>query len=704
MTETTTIKFNIDGRDVETVKGNSVLQAALDAGIYIPHLCHHPDLAPIGACGLCIVDIEGKDGPQFSCVTPAEDGMIVSTKTPETEKMRRLALELMLAGHPADCGTCEKYLNCELQSLKQYMGCEELRVRKRSKLLPLNSSNPLFVHDPNKCVVCGRCVRACHELRGVGVLFYQKKGRETLTGTAADLPLAEAGCRFCGACAEVCPTGAIQDKDESARGKNRKTVLIPCRYNCPAEIDVPRYVRLIKEGDYSGAAAVIREKVPLPGVLGYVCDHVCEDVCRRGKVNEPVTIRELKRFAAEHDERRLWAKEYNRKPPTGKKAAIIGAGPAGLTAAYYLASLGHAVTIFEALSEAGGMMRYGIPEYRLPRKMLDSEINDIIKYGIEIKTNSRVDSLDTLLQDGFQAVLVTVGTHKGQKLAVPGAENGGALIGVDFLMKVNTGNKMNIDDKVMVLGGGNVAFDCARMARRLGAGTVNLACVECREDMPATEEEIGEGEEEGINIYPAKSCKRILCQNGKITGVEFLDVASCGYDEENILQIEVIENTEQIIEADTVIFAIGQQPEVPPDFKLETQSNQLITIDEYSYSTNREGVFAAGDAVTGTSSVIKAIASGRKAAAAIDKFLGGNGIIDKKLTAAAEPESCLGYEEGFAYIKRGERKDVPVEERLKGFGKVAADMDESEAVHEAERCLQCDLRLKITSVKFWGSY
>jgi formate dehydrogenase beta subunit len=704
MTETTTIKINIDGQDMETMKGNSVLQAALEAGIYIPHLCHHPDLAPIGACGLCLVDIEGVDGPQASCVTPAEDGMTVSTKTPETEKMRRLALELMLAGHPADCGTCEKYLNCELQSLKQYMGCEELRVRKRSKLLPVDSNNPLFVHDPNKCVVCGRCVRACHELRGVGVLFYQKKGRETLTGTAADLPLAEAGCRFCGACAEVCPTGAIQDKDESARGKNRKTVLIPCRYNCPAEIDVPRYIRLIKEGNYAAAAAVIREKVPLPGVLGYVCDHVCEDACRRGEVNEPVTIRELKRFAVENDKQKLWEKSYKRKPHTGKKAAVIGAGPAGLTAAYYLANLGHAVTIFEAFPQAGGMMRYGIPEYRLPREVLDGEINDIINRGVEIKTNSRIDSLDTFLRNSFHAALVTTGTHKGQKLAVPGAENDRVLIGVDFLMDVNTGNGVDIGDKVMVLGGGNVAFDCARVARRLGARTVSLACVECREEMPATVEEIREGQEEGINMYPAKNCKQILCKNDRITEVEFLDVASCGFDEENILQIEVIESTEQIIEADTVIFAIGQQPEVPPDFKLEAQSNQLIVIDEYSYSTNREGVFAAGDAVTGTSSVIKAIASGRKAAAAIDRYLGGNGIIDEKLVVSAEPTKCLGYEEGFAFIKRGERKNAPAGERLKGFSKVVANMDESEAVHEAERCLQCDLRLKITSVKFWGSY
>ncbi len=704
MTEPAMIKLIIDDREIETPEGTSVLQAALDAGIYIPHLCHHPDLETIGACGLCIVEIEGIVGTIPSCVTPAEAGMKVSTKTEKTEKLRRLALELMLAGHPADCGTCEKYLNCELQSLKQYLGCEELSVRQRSKLLPVNSGNPLFVHDPNKCVVCGRCVRACRELRGVGVLFYQKKGRETLTGTAADLPLADAGCRFCGACAEVCPTGAIQDKDESARGKNRKTVLIPCRYNCPAEIDVPRYVRLVKEGDYSGAVAVIREKVPLPAVLGYVCDHICEEVCRRGEINEAVSIKELKRFAAEHDEQRLWEKNLKTKPPTGKKVAVIGSGPAGLTAAYYLANLGHTVTIFESLPEAGGMMRYGIPEYRLPKKVLDNEINDIISRGVEIKTNTRIDSLDTLLNEGFQAVLITVGTHRGQKLPVPGADNSGVLIGVDFLMDVNTGRQVDIGDKILVLGGGNVAFDCARVARRLGAGQVNLACVESSEDMPATDDEIRQGEEEGINIYPARNIKQILSENGRITGVEFLEVASACFNEDNKLQIECIDNTEHVMEADTVIFAIGQQPDIPEDFKLETGPNNLITLDEFTYSTNREGVFAAGDAVIGTSSVIKAIASGRKAATVIDRYLGGNGIIDEKLIAVSEPEQCLGFEEGFAFVPRGDRKDVPVEERLKSFCKVAADIDEEIATHESKRCLQCDLRLKITSVKFWGSY
>jgi formate dehydrogenase beta subunit len=630
--------------------------------------------------------------------------MKVKTKTEKIDHMRRLAMELMLAGHPPDCGTCNKYLNCELQSLKQYLGVDELSVKRRSKLFPLNTGNPLFVLDPNKCVGCGRCVRACHELRGVGVLYYKKQGKETYTGTASDLPLAEANCRFCGACAEVCPTGAIQDKEELMQGKNRKPALIPCRYTCPAEIDVPRYIRFIQEKDYAAAVAVIREKAPFPQVLGYVCNHPCEGVCRRGEVNQSVSIRELKRFAAEHDDTRAWERNSSRKPATGRKAAIIGSGPAGLTAAYYLANQGHAVTVFESLPLAGGMLRFGIPEYRLPRNVLDSEIRDIVNRGVEIKANTHIESIDELWEQGYEAVLVAVGTQKGQKLAIPGADSDKVLIGLDFLKDVNLGKKVSIGEKVVVLGGGNVAFDCARVARRLGAGQVHIACLECRADMPAACDEIEQGEAEGISIHPSRTFTRILSENGGITGVEFLDVASFRFDEDKNLQIEVRENTEHVLEADTVIFAVGQVPEVPEGFGLDTTENNLIKLAPYTQSTSREGVFAAGDAVSGATSVIQAIASGRKGAIALDRFLGGSGNIDENLAPPSEPEKCLGLWEGFAALKRCEDSCVLPEERLKSFCKVLRDMDEEIAQYESKRCLQCDLRLKITPVKFWGNY
>ena len=699
-----TVKINIDGQDVKVQAGKSVLEAALDAGIYIPHLCHHPDLSPIGACRLCIVEIEGVAGITTSCMTPVSDGMTVKTKTEEIDQWRRLAMELILAGHPQDCESCNKYLNCEVQSLKQYLISDELSVRSRTKLLPINKSNPLFLLEPDKCVVCGRCVRACHELRGVGVLFYKKKDNETYTGTASDLPLPDAGCRFCGACAEVCPTGAIQDKEATGTGKKRRAALVPCRYNCPAEIDVPRYIRFIREKKYTAATAVIREKVPFPGVLGYVCDYPCENVCRRGEVNQAISIRGLKHFAAGHDKERLWDKNSIRKPTSDKRVAIIGSGPAGLTAAYYLANQGHAVTVFDSLPLAGGMMRFGIPEYRLPRDILDSEIEDIRNRGVEIKTGTHIESIDELFRQGYNAVLAAVGTHRGQKLPIPYVDNEGVFIGIDFLKDINLGKKVDIDKNVVVLGGGNVAFDCARIARRLGAEQVQIACLECREEMPATEDEIDQAEEEGILVYPSKTATRIISKNGKVKRVEFLEVESFSFDENKNAQIEVRENSHFVLEADNVIFAIGQRPEIPEGFGLDTADNSLIELDSLTLSTSREGVFAAGDVVHGTATVIKAIASGRKSAIAVDKFLGGSGNIDEKLAPPLEAEPCLGPAENFAYMERCEESRVLPEERLKDFCKVIQNMDEETADYESNRCLQCDLRLEITPVEFWSSY
>ena len=683
-----TITLNIDGHDIKAPKGTSLLEAALDAGIYIPHLCHHPNLPPISACGLCIVEIEGTGDPIASCSTLTEQGMKVTTKTEKIDRLRRLALELMLSGHPQDCGTCNKYLNCELQSLKQYLTIEDLQVRTRSKPFPVIRENPLFVHDFSRCVLCGRCVRACHDLRGAGVLFYKKRGRECYIGTASDLSLAEAGCRFCGACAEVCPTGAIMDKEELVRGKNRKNALVPCKHACPAEIDISRYVRFIREKDFAAATAVIREKIPFPETLGYVCNRPCEAACRRNLVNQPVSIRDLKRFAAAHDDRRLWERNRNKIPSSEKRVAIIGSGPAGLTAAYYLSNQGHAVTVFEALPSAGGMMRYGIPEYRLPRNVLDREIACIEKIGVVFALNTRVESLDSLFENGFDAVLLAIGTHDGQKLPVEGAGSPDVLTGIDFMRNVNLGNAVSVGRRVVVIGGGNVALDCARTAKRLGAEDVHVACIEDSSAMRADPEAIEEGTAEGIRIHYSKTLNRILISSGKVISAEFLDVESFAFDENQDLQLETVENSQQIIEADMVIFAIGQTTELPQGFCLDMRMNRFIETDSYSFQTSREGVFAAGDAVSGKGSLIEAIASGRKAAMAIDRYLEGSGVIDEKLAPVSEPCHWIGPEEGFASKSRCSLHD----------------MDDASAAEESLRCLQCDLRLKIATVKIWSNY
>ncbi len=695
------IRLTIDGREVEAEAGKTVLEASLEAGIYIPFLCYHPDLSTTGDCGLCVVEVEGVSDLVVSCTTPVAEGMSVTTQSDRLKAARRQAMEKILAGHPADCGTCVKYLNCELQSLKQYVSEEEYKPEGPARLFAVDDSNPLFTIDPNKCVMCTRCLRACKELRGVGILEEKVKDGQRYIGTVDGKPLADAGCRFCGACAEVCPSGAIRDKQKLTEGKNRKTALLPCRYTCPAEIDVPGYLRFITEKNYSAAAALIREKVPFAAVLGYVCDRPCEDVCRRGEVSQAISIRELKRFAAEHDDNMTGPKK---KSPTGKRAAVIGAGPAGLTASYCLALQGHEVTVYEALPEAGGMLRCGIPEYRLPRETLEKEIKYIEDMGVKIVTGKRVESLDALMEQGFDGVIVAVGTHRGQTLKIPGADSPGVMVGVDFLKSVNRGDRVDIGEKVLVLGGGNVAFDCARAAVRLGAAEVKLACLETRETMPAGKDEIEQGEEEGIEIFPGRTFTRVINENGKITGVECLEVASLSFDDEKNPQIEVVEGSQHVIDADTVIFAIGQRPDIPEGFGLETGSGNCIGIDPFTFGTNRDGVFAAGDAVSGASSVIKAIASGIKSAIALDRYLGGSGDIDRKLMPEREPEKNIGSWEGFAALERCPDSCVPAAERVKSFCRVVKDMDENTAEAEAERCLQCDLRLKITPVKFWSSY
>ena len=252
------MKIIIEGKEIEAKKGVSVLDAALEAGIYIPHLCSHPDLEPIGACRLCSVEIEGIDDPVPACKTIVEDGMVVKINSPKADETRKMAMELILATHPADCTGCPKYGKCELQSLYQYMGVGPERWRKKSRTVANDNSNPLIQHLFTRCIRCGRCIRACRDLRGVKVLDYQKTKDGIRAGIEEGVSLKEAGCRFCGACIEVCPTGSIID----ALGLIKEGVpysdsVIPCKSACPAGIDIPRYIRYIKEGDFAKAAAVI---------------------------------------------------------------------------------------------------------------------------------------------------------------------------------------------------------------------------------------------------------------------------------------------------------------------------------------------------------------------------------------------------------------------------------------------------------------
>lgn len=695
--------ITIDDVRLEVEDNANVLECALNNGIYIPHLCHHPDLPENGSCRMCIVEVEGREGVTTSCTLRAKDGMVISTKTEKVNKLRTLALELLLAGHPEDCSTCPKYGNCELQTLIQYIGANNGRMRTRTKGIKMEEGNPLLIHDMNRCVLCGRCVRACNNLRGVGVLQYTKKDMETYVGTLHGKLLKDEDCRFCTACAEVCPTGTIRDKLQLLTTNIKKEdALVPCRYTCPAHTEIPRYIRFVKEGDCDAAAAVIREKVPFPHTLGLICTQACAKECKRGEVSEAMSIREIKRYAAEHDTGKYWKGKGKQLPDTGKKVCVVGAGPAGLTAAYYLRKQGHDVTIKEELPTAGGMMSYGIPAYRLPREVVAEEVKVITDQGVKIETGVRVDKPVDLLKE-YDAVLMTTGNHKGVRLPMEGKDLPGVHVNIEFLRKASLGEETGIGKHVIVLGGGNVAFDCARTAKRLGAEEIHLACLEARDVMTADDEEIEQAQEEGIFVHPAQTFERITGTD-HVTGVDFMNVKAFYFDENRRAIIEKEEGSEHHIDGDTVIFATGQWADLSEECGLTLGKANSIVVDQKTLAASVDGVFAAGDVTYGTKSVIQAIASGRDAAVQIDLYLGGDGDITEKFAPEQTADPVLGKEEGFPYLTAVGKKVLPASERENNFNQFDFGICDSDICGETSRCLQCDLRLQIHPSRLWTEY
>jgi len=554
------------------------------------------------------------------------------------------------------------------------------------------------------CEQCGCCSSAC-PITGVNGFNVRRIIRHIeldLIDEIADTPFPWS-CTTCGRCEEVCPNGiAILDIIRPLRSMSPGELVPdwpPCTRACPAGIDVPGYLRLIAEGKPDEACALILEKVPFPGILGRVCMHPCEDACRRLEVfKEPVSICALKRYAADKAGN-VFERASNVKENTGNKVAIIGAGPAGLTAAFYLRKKGHDVTVFEGRSKPGGMMRYGIPFYRLPEDVLEREINQVLSVGIELETGKKLGrdfDLDTLKADGYEAVFIATGLQLSRKIELEGAQSDDVFWGIDFLAEISEGKEIALKDRVLVVGGGNVAVDVALTALRIGAKDVIMACLESRDEMPANPWEIDMALEEGVRLMTSWGPKKILQDNGKVTGAELIQCASV-FDEGGDF-CPAFNNITEKMEVDQVILAIGQAADlsfIDDNGPLKVERG-LITINPETQETDMPGVFAGGDVGKGPGAIIDAISAGRRAASSIDKFLGGDGDIEESIAVRPDTGAYNGKRErGFADLKRVETQAIPLSERHDGFTEVDLCFDDDHAISEAKRCLQCDLELTL---------
>ena len=714
----------IDNKLILADSEKTILQTALEAGIYIPNLCAHPDLPPSGECGLCIVDVEGKDEPSVSCIAKVSDGLVIHTDTEQLRLQQRHILEKILSQHPTAClicwrkerckpfdeclrnvsvtercVTCPENSHCELQRVSDFVELKYETIPYTFRNLPVNRDNPFFELDYNLCINCGRCVRACRDLRGIKALDHIELNNYQVCGPFKNDNHKDSGCKFCFSCVEVCPTGALCDFPGRYHPvPDWEAYVVPCRNACPAHIDVPRYLYFAAEGRYGDSLATIREKVPFPGVLGRVCIHPCEQACRRSGLNkdEPICIKFVKRFASDNDNG-LWKQNSKIEPPSGKRVAVVGSGPAGLTVAFYVAKKGHEVTVFEALSKAGGMMRVGIPRYRLPAEVLDSEIKDIENAGVQIRTNSKVESIDILLEQGYDAVFIGIGAHKGTKGGLKGEDLPGVLDGVDFLRRVSLGQEMKVGDRVGVVGGGNSAVDCARVALRIGAKKVTMFYRRTKAEMPATPEEIAEAIREGVEIQFLVASNEVRTRNDGKIDFECIRMRLGEPDASGRPRPEAIPGSNFVTELDNLISSIGQSCDIPRYFDLEIGKRNLIAVNNKTMETSKKGVFAGGDIVTGPASVIGAIAQGRQAAISIDKYLGGNGIIDELLASQIEPNPVFGQDFNFIDKRQPKMPTIPDVERLKGFTEVELGYEQKVGIEEARRCLRCDMRLKISS-------
>ena len=599
-----TVALTIDGRRAVVPEGSSILTAAREVGVTIPTLCFHETLPVGSACRLCIVEVEGRKDPVTACDTPAADGMVVTTQSPELRAIRQFNLELVFSDHMSYCTP-------------------------------------------------------------------------------------------------------------------------PCRDGCPTHIKIPGFLERIAERDYAGGMRVLREDLPFPGILGRVCPRPCEGPCRRQFIDDPITICQLHRFMA--DETRAGELEgelllpSEPKPDSGKRIAIVGAGPAGLAAAFYARLEGHAVKIFEAQPKPGGMLRYGIPSYRLPRDILEEEINILWRMGVELETGVRlgVDFQLEQLKAEYDAVFLALGAFNSNLMNIAGEDASGVVTAVDYLGDFERDGAVHTGKKVTVIGGGFTAMDACRTAVRLGAEEVTCLYRRSRKEMPAHHTEVDEAEEEGVKLELLCAPVRVLTdERNKVTGIEMQRMELGEPDASGRRRPVPVEGSEFVVECDQVIAAIGQYPKL--DGTSEEQGIKrtrwrTIEVDDCTLQTEDPRVFAGGDVVLGAQTVIQAIAQGKKAAWSMDAYLRGEDMAEVSRSLAAlrdtpfldalaardhmDPRIARMAEIPPVFIDMttdvshpappAEMPMLSPEERKTNFKQIELGFEEDEAVRGAELCLQC---------------
>ncbi len=621
-------------------------------------------------------------------------------------------------GGPSGGCVPKQYLNLSidydtLQRIGAIMGSGGMVVMDENNCMVEIARYFLNFTQSESCGKCAPCRLGTTQLLDILTRITQGKGRKQDIETIRELGETITDTSLCGL-GQTCAKPALSTLkyfaneyedhilENRCAGASCDTMVISaCQHACPAGIDVPNYVAAVACGKYEKAVNIIRERNPFPAVCGRICMHPCEYKCRRGELDDPIAIRSLKRYAADWYFNHMKLPEKSFPVTENQKIAIVGAGPAGLTCAYYLAQFGYQATVFEAQQKGGGMLGLTVPEFRLPRHIIQIEIEYIEACGVEIQYNSPIDSRHTvndLMNEGFEAVFIAAGAQASMQMGIPGEEKNldGMFYGLQFLAAVREEKQVSLKGKVVVIGGGNVAIDVARTSLRTGADDVQIFYRRTIEEMPAWEKDIEEAVEEGVIINPLWTPIAIHQQDGHVAGIDFARSKTV-FDENGKSFLETDAGTTQSVDAETIIISVGQAPDInflSKDSRIERSIWGSLEVEKNSLSTNVKGIFAGGDFTTGPSTVIQAIASGRRAAISIIKYIQGDtGRID-----IADEKTQLLENAGLALDDSLEGENPRVlcrlekpHDRIRDFREVETGFSETDAHQEAMRCLRCDL-------------